>query len=131
MTIESSSRAIEQIEPVLNSSENISLTEINTDANEAGASVHLAMDVPPNGGYGWVNVACVFLINAHTWGVNSVSDVSPYMTSFIYSVLVLLHLHNPSLISSVLRCIPSLLPLQTNILRRISPRLCLRWRTFC
>ncbi|OAL36349.1 hypothetical protein AYO20_04245 [Fonsecaea nubica] len=28
-------------------------------------------DVPPNGGYGWVCTACVFLINAHTWGLNS------------------------------------------------------------
>ncbi|TVY81578.1 putative transporter MCH2 [Lachnellula suecica] len=28
-------------------------------------------DVPPDGGYGWVCVACVALINAHTWGVNS------------------------------------------------------------
>jgi len=28
-------------------------------------------DEPPNGGYGWVCVFCVFLINAHTWGVNS------------------------------------------------------------
>ncbi|KAI9732478.1 MAG: hypothetical protein M1818_007516 [Claussenomyces sp. TS43310] len=26
---------------------------------------------PPDGGYGWVCVACVFLINGHTWGVNS------------------------------------------------------------
>ncbi|CAO1605134.1 hypothetical protein XANCAGTX0491_008661 [Xanthoria calcicola] len=25
----------------------------------------------PNGGYGWVCVACCFWINAHTWGVNS------------------------------------------------------------
>jgi hypothetical protein len=30
-------------------------------------------DVPPDGGYGWVCVACVFWINAHTWGINSVS----------------------------------------------------------
>jgi hypothetical protein len=29
-------------------------------------------DVPPDGGYGWVCTACCFLINAHTWGVNSV-----------------------------------------------------------
>lgn len=29
--------------------------------------------VAPNGGYGWVCVACVFLINAHTWGLNFVS----------------------------------------------------------
>lgn len=34
------------------------------------------VDVPPDGGYGWVCVACVFLINAHTWGVNSVSERS-------------------------------------------------------
>lgn len=25
-----------------------------------------------NGGYGWVCVACSFLINAHTWGINAV-----------------------------------------------------------
>jgi hypothetical protein len=25
-------------------------------------------DVPPDGGYGWVCVACVFVINGHTWG---------------------------------------------------------------
>lgn len=30
-------------------------------------------DVPPNGGYGWVCVVCVGLINMHTWGLNSVS----------------------------------------------------------
>lgn len=32
-----------------------------------------APDVPPNGGYGWVCVVCVGLINMHTWGLNSVS----------------------------------------------------------
>lgn len=26
----------------------------------------------PNGGYGWVCALSVFLINAHTWGVNAV-----------------------------------------------------------
>lgn len=30
------------------------------------------VDEPPDGGYGWVCVACVFLLNAHTWGINSV-----------------------------------------------------------
>ncbi|KAL2828914.1 major facilitator superfamily domain-containing protein [Aspergillus cavernicola] len=28
-------------------------------------------DIPPDGGYGWVCVASVFWINAHTWGINS------------------------------------------------------------
>jgi MFS family permease len=28
-------------------------------------------DVAPDGGYGWVVVACTFLINGHTWGINS------------------------------------------------------------
>lgn len=28
---------------------------------------------PREGGYGWVVVLCTFLINAHTWGINSVS----------------------------------------------------------
>jgi hypothetical protein len=31
-------------------------------------------DVPPNGGFGWVCVVCLHLINGHTWGLNSVSD---------------------------------------------------------
>jgi len=29
------------------------------------------VDVPPNGGYGWVCVAAVGTINGHTWGLNS------------------------------------------------------------
>ncbi|EPE26886.1 MFS general substrate transporter [Glarea lozoyensis ATCC 20868] len=28
-------------------------------------------DVPPDGGFGWICVACCALINAHTWGINS------------------------------------------------------------
>lgn len=34
------------------------------------ANIALQEDVPPDGGYGWVCTVCVFLINAHTWGVN-------------------------------------------------------------
>lgn len=36
--------------------------------------IALQEDVPPNGGYAWVCTASVFLINAHTWGINGVSD---------------------------------------------------------
>lgn len=31
----------------------------------------ISHEPPPNGGYGWVCTFCVFMINAHTWGVNS------------------------------------------------------------
>jgi hypothetical protein len=33
-------------------------------------------DIPPDGGYGWVCTACVLLINANTWGVNSVRQTN-------------------------------------------------------
>jgi hypothetical protein len=36
------------------------------------ANVASREDIPPDGGYGWVCTACVLLINANTWGVNSV-----------------------------------------------------------
>lgn len=30
----------------------------------------------PEGGYGWVCVVCTFLMNAHTWGINSVRNIT-------------------------------------------------------
>lgn len=48
-----------------------------TDELQLGSGIHPQMnivermDVPPDGGYGWVVTVCVFLINAHSWGVNS------------------------------------------------------------
>lgn len=30
----------------------------------------------PEGGYGWVCVVCTFLMNAHTWGINSVRHIT-------------------------------------------------------
>lgn len=46
------------------------------------AKVKPQLDVPPDGGYGWVCVACVFWINAHTWGINSVSFSSFFLLLF-------------------------------------------------
>ena len=43
--------------------------------------------VPPDGGYGWVCVACVFLVNAHTWGLNFVSGLSITAFSIINGVV--------------------------------------------
>ena len=46
-------------------------TAAEKDAEDTRPVTAKAIDPPPNGGYGWVCVACCFWINAHTWGVNS------------------------------------------------------------
>jgi hypothetical protein len=47
---------------------NIRQTDL-TDPNPPGEGINIALveDIPPDGGYGWICTACVFLINAHTW----------------------------------------------------------------
>lgn len=42
------------------------------EPGQAVVNVVSREDIPPNGGYGWICAACVFFINAHTWGINSV-----------------------------------------------------------
>ncbi|KAI2996971.1 hypothetical protein CBS147346_9056 [Aspergillus niger] len=52
---------------------------------------------PPNGGYGWICVVCICLINAHTWGINGSygvflahyisADVFPGTSSLIYALI--------------------------------------------
>lgn len=37
----------------------------------ATAPKEAELDVPPNGGFGWVCVGCCFMINSCTWGINS------------------------------------------------------------
>ena len=57
---------------------------LETGLDHSQSSPAQAVDqeyVPPNGGYGWVCVACVFLINAHTWGFNFVSGPLPRRSS--------------------------------------------------
>jgi len=41
------------------------------EQHSESAPIQQEVDIPPDGGYGWICVGCVFLINAHTWGVNS------------------------------------------------------------
>ena len=46
------------------------------EQNSGDLEAKYEKDVPPDGGYGWVCVACVFWINAHTWGINSVRSLA-------------------------------------------------------
>lgn len=51
---------------------NATSTGLETEFSGSPTNMVTQEDIPPDGGYGWVCTACVFLINAHTWGVNSV-----------------------------------------------------------
>ncbi|OOF91361.1 hypothetical protein ASPCADRAFT_518599 [Aspergillus carbonarius ITEM 5010] len=53
---------------------NIELQPSHPDISESPENATVVStfeDIPPNGGYGWVCTFCVFMINVHTWGVNS------------------------------------------------------------
>ena len=72
------------------STSNVSTNHPNEDAvplpqERDSEKVQGGEDIIPNGGYGWVVTFCVALINAHTWGINSVS--SPTLTSLTRSDL--------------------------------------------
>ena len=51
-------------------------SEPKTEERQATAHLFIASnsaaDPPPDGGYGWVCVASVFIINGFTWGVSAV-----------------------------------------------------------
>jgi MFS family permease len=60
------------------SDKSVDATNTQDESNDAEKEPGLALqktksyvDVPPNGGYGWVCVAACATINAHTWGLNS------------------------------------------------------------
>jgi hypothetical protein len=46
---------------------------IDEPSTDNMANIATVEPIPPNGGYGWVCAFAVFLINAHTWGINAAS----------------------------------------------------------
>ncbi|KIW82666.1 hypothetical protein Z517_05693 [Fonsecaea pedrosoi CBS 271.37] len=46
-------------------------SEKTVDIEESPSALPKLDEPLPDGGYGWVCVACNFFINAHTWGINS------------------------------------------------------------
>jgi hypothetical protein len=47
---------------------------VNADPEQAQPPARIEVEPPPDGGYGWICVICVFLVNAHTWGINGVGS---------------------------------------------------------
>jgi MFS family permease len=82
------------------SAEATNLQGLSNDTEKDGNTARLALqktkshvDVPPNGGYGWVCVAACATINAHTWGLNSSYAVflAYYLSNNVFSGATPLH----------------------------------------
>jgi MFS family permease len=87
-------------------------------------------DVPPDGGYGWICVACNFLINGHTWGINSTYGVflSYYLSHDYFpntSPLVYAFIGGLSISQAVL-----IAPLATRVVHSYGTRICLHCGIF-
>lgn len=57
------------------------------DPEQTPSSAPIEVD----GGYGWMCVLCVFLVNAHTWGINSVRPHSWSLVSFWPTIWTQIH----------------------------------------
>jgi len=87
-------------------------------------------DAPPDGGYGWICVACNFLINGHTWGINSTYGVflSYYLSHNYFpntSSLVYAFIGGLSISQAVL-----IAPLATRVVHSYGTRICLHCGVF-
>lgn len=52
-----------------------SASSATLEAELSNTTITPRKNVSPEGGYGWVCVACCFFINGHTWGINSTYGV--------------------------------------------------------
>lgn len=88
-------------------------TELVEPVPEA-AYIVTGSDLPPDGGYGWVCTLAFFMINAHTWGVNSVSqDFGGYALLMQETI--------------GLGCVPVTLSRGSDVSRCNTIRVCLDW----
>lgn len=97
-------------------------SDIDCGHNEDAATVPEQTPQPlPEGGYGWVCVASGFLINAHTWGVNSVWLHTTYWIR-----------NRMTNETTGLRSSSCLLFVRRHLSRHDSPRICIcRWSQYC
>ena len=68
--------SIELVQPVRTQTHEFRDSESKQPEVNPPQDAVLIEDVPPDGGYGWICTACVFMLNAHSWGINSVSLLS-------------------------------------------------------
>ncbi|OQV04999.1 hypothetical protein CLAIMM_09803 [Cladophialophora immunda] len=86
-------------------------------------------NVPPEGGYGWICVVCTFLINAHTWGINSSYGVflAYYLSSETFPGTTALEYAFVGGLS--ISCAMFVAPLSTYLARKIGTRFVLNTGT--
>lgn len=57
---------------IANERKNDTADQKGTEASKSLPAKADSQEDEVEGGYGWVCVVCTFLINVHTWGINSV-----------------------------------------------------------
>ncbi|PLB53697.1 MFS general substrate transporter, partial [Aspergillus steynii IBT 23096] len=99
---------------------------IESDPSKSDLSVHPPEPISPpefrEGGYGWVCVACTFLMNAHTWGINAAYGVflAYYLSTDIFPGTSALEYAFVGGLS--ISCAMFIAPLATYLDQRISTR---------
>lgn len=65
---------------------------VNSDPEQAQSSARIEVEPSPDGGYGWVCVRCVFLVNAHTWEINDVRSLGLQTMLDVLILVVISHM---------------------------------------
>ncbi|EXJ77382.1 hypothetical protein A1O3_09608 [Capronia epimyces CBS 606.96] len=105
-------------------------SEKTIDIEQTSSTLPKIDDPPPDGGYGWVCVACIFFINGHTWGVNSTygvflsyylnNDYFPHTSALTYAFIGGLSISQAVLIA----------PLATHVIHLYGTKVCLHLGVF-
>ena len=79
-------------------------TGVNTELNAHSAPLNQEYEDPPDGGYGWVQVAVCFTVNGFTWGQVAVGGIALNCSAAELTPNIVLWCI--SLLLSFFRCLP-------------------------